>query len=749
MQLYIGFLTIFCIPITLGAGNVGTFDETKFEMNNQTAEVQAPEEESYREPHPPLFSPQSSALSMMRTVAQDGKQRQQSAAPKPPLLTPASRQYSLRMSAEDHHGLSAWEKWTRFRRFPFKLILHALLLIAVTSQLLLLNRNDASYQRAMQRTFACFFMPKGVKDGMGRRLLFTNQGFLMSLAEASQNYFRLNELSAVSFFYRNAPHGPRAVGTTIGGRPSNLNLTPTPFKMRLDVAGNYDPPGPLPLDHWVRDPVDLGPFAAAIAEDRDNVIAGGQKTVPPELARLLDSLMSVTLDMVLCNTLEGRQHGAWEERCFCWHVSTLYNFRQGGNAHLTLSQHIISPCSNQTSIVRYLFSRVGILNLITALLASTYLVLILKSLHASIAVYRRVRLAYPLSHHPLRRRYPTWAHVPWRLKRKFFSFYLLLIGLGTLLSLVSVLLSSYYTRTYSPALWSHKLCAGIGALCLWIGVLRFFQPYPHLYSLIPTLDAAAPRLIPFLAGVFPIFFAFALLGVSLFGRDVLLFASLSHTLSSLWSLMNGDSLYNIINASRATHPVLANLYMYTYITLAIYVVINIIIATTEEAFFHSRHVQRLAHRFLKRSLRQLDEMRECEEEERGVCSKGASMDAQSEEEEAEEWEEEEGGDKEGGVNTVGGGEVVSSRVSTAGSSTFPEIQRGRQRWTETEREWGAEEGDHESGSERRSEKPRRGRSDTLFLVYALERQQEEVFEAILRLLVKDYKIEGRDGGREG
>jgi len=125
------------------------------------------------------------------------------------------------------------------------------------------------------------------------------------------------------------------------------------------------------------------------------------------------------------------------------------------------------------------------------------------------------------------------------------------------------------------------------------------------------------------------------------------------------------------------------------------------------------------------------------------------MDAQSEEEEAEEWEEEEDGDKEGGVNTVGGGEVVSSGVSTAGSSTFPEIQRGRQRWTETEREWGIEEEDHECGSERRSEKPRRGRSDTLFLVYALERQQEEVFEAILRLLVKDYKIEGRDEGREG
>jgi hypothetical protein len=95
------------------------------------------------------------------------------------------------------------EKWTRFRRFPFKLVLHVLLLMAVTSHVLILNRSNAAYQRAMQRTFAYYFMPKGVDDGLGRKVIFTNQGFLACIAVATQHYFQLNQLSTVSFLYRN------------------------------------------------------------------------------------------------------------------------------------------------------------------------------------------------------------------------------------------------------------------------------------------------------------------------------------------------------------------------------------------------------------------------------------------------------------------------------------------------------------------------------------------------------------------
>ena len=171
--------------------------------------------------------------------------------------------------------------------------------------------------------------------------------------------------------------------------------------------------------------------------------------------------------------------------------------------------------------------------------------------------------------------------------------------------------------------------------------------------------------------------------------------------------MNGDSLHDLINASHSTRPVLANLFMFSYISLAIYVVINIIIGTTEEAFFHSRHVQRLAHRFLKRALEQLDEMEGGREDE---------------EEEGEEEEEEEG--REGSVSAAA---VVGRSPTTR--------RRRDQRGGEEEEE---EEEEKEGG---KGGKKGRGRSDTLFLLHVHERQQEEVFETMLRLLVEDYRVD--------
>ena len=463
------------------------------------------------------------------------------------------------MSTADHHALGVWEKWTRFRRFPGKLLLHVALLAALTLQILLLNKQDAAYTRAMHRTFSHYFMPRGVDDGLGRHVIFTNAGFLSSLSEAASNYFEINRLSTVAFLYRN--------NATDSGNGASLGLTPTPFTMRLHLAEDYhtDPLPPLSLHYVVAHPQDLGPFSVRDTTDG--------APLPPTLAVLLDALLAVTLDMVLCNTAKG--NGAGGDQCFCWHVTSQYSFRNGGNAHLTLHPYIDAPCFREASFVNYLFSDVNTLNLVLVVLAVAYLALILRSMAASLALYLRVKRAYHATHphdHPFRRRYATWAAVPWKVKRKFFSTYLLLIGLGTLLTLVSVLLNVVQAHNYSPSVLPHKLCAGLGTLLLWTGLLRFLQPYPALYSLIPTLNAAAPRLLPFLAGFLPIFLAFALLGISLFGRDVVIFSTLPHTLKSMWSLMNGDSLHDIINASHSVRPLVSNVYNLAYIALAIYVV---------------------------------------------------------------------------------------------------------------------------------------------------------------------------------
>lgn len=130
-------------------------------------------------------------------------------------------------------------------------------------------------------------------------------------------------------------------------------------------------------------------------------------------------------------------------------------------------------------------------------------------------------------------RYPTWGAIPWRVKRRFFSTWLLLISLGTALALASAVLNLVQRQNYAPSLLSHKACAGAACFLLWASALRYLEPYPKVYAIIPVVNAAVARLAPFLAGFIPIFVGFALLGMACFGRGTVTFGTFSNVSSFL------------------------------------------------------------------------------------------------------------------------------------------------------------------------------------------------------------------------
>ncbi len=127
-------------------------------------------------------------------------------------------------------------------------------------------------------------------------------------------------------------------------------------------------------------------------------------------------------------------------------------------------------------------------------------------------------------------RYKTWAALPWRVKRRFFSTWLLLICLGTALALASATLNLAQRQNYAPSLLSHKACAGAACFLLWASALRYLEPFPKLYALVPVVNAAVARLVPFLAGFLPIFVGYALLGMACFGRGTATFATFAHVM---------------------------------------------------------------------------------------------------------------------------------------------------------------------------------------------------------------------------
>ena len=108
--------------------------------------------------------------------------------------------------------------------------------------------------------------------------------------------------------------------------------------------------------------------------------------ITPEVAVLLDAVLFIRVNMRICNS-------AHNHHCYCWHITSFYDFLNGGNVRLSLAEHIESPCHNPT-FWDFFHSYLNLLNLIILVLGLVYIILIIKSMVASAALYFRVRETY-------------------------------------------------------------------------------------------------------------------------------------------------------------------------------------------------------------------------------------------------------------------------------------------------------------------------------------------------------------------
>lgn len=194
--------------------------------------------------------------------------------------------------------------------------------------------------------------------------------------------------------------------------------------------------------------------------------------------------------------------------------------------------------------------------------------------------------------------------------------------------------------------------------------------------------------------------------------------------------MNGDSLHNIVWAAQAAGgQFLAHVYMFSYLALAIYVVINIIIATTEESFFKSKKIQRVVHRFLRRALQQLDEMDDYQEE-----YHHAFQSADEEEDRDEDKNGEQDDDEKDRVLVTASSVGVLQDDEKKGA----EVRQQNKRLEKEDKGQDEPAAMYTNGSNRAVP---RGRSDTLFSFHNHEAAEEDTFRTLMMLLIQEYRID--------
>eukprot|EP01132_Coremiostelium_polycephalum_P002270 gene2270-2795_t len=96
----------------------------------------------------------------------------------------------------------------------------------------------------------------------------------------------------------------------------------------------------------------------------------------------------------------------------------------------------------------------------------------------------------------------------------------------------------------------------------------------------------------FILSCLPIAFGYALCGVSLFSEYSDEFSDINQTCETLFALMNGDDIHATFQKVEAAYPypIIAKIYLYSFITLFVVAILNIFIFVIEGAYLSAKDV---------------------------------------------------------------------------------------------------------------------------------------------------------------
>ena len=157
---------------------------------------------------------------------------------------------------------------------------------------------------------------------------------------------------------------------------------------------------------------------------------------------------------------------------------------------------------------------------------------------------------------------------------------------GTVMFIIDIRAVEFASRTL---LVMQQFAFGLGTCGSCFMLVSYMRHSPRLYFLIEAMYRGIPRVMVFLViNVLPIFFGFALFGVTMFNYSPD-FRSVDQASITLVSVIGGDALMTIFRRISGTETtfvaVLGNCYLTLYAALFIYAVLNVALAVVQESFY--------------------------------------------------------------------------------------------------------------------------------------------------------------------
>jgi hypothetical protein len=145
-------------------------------------------------------------------------------------------------------------------------------------------------------------------------------------------------------------------------------------------------------------------------------------------------------------------------------------------------------------------------------------------------------------------------------KKDFFNAWSFISLMGNVIQIFGAGLSLFDTDN---VITSTELLVGFGCMLSYINICRYLSFSKDYSTIFATLQRALPNVLRYLFGVMPIFFGFIFFGLCLFWRSER-FVNTSSTTITLFSLINGDSVFDIFNDLTGVSFFLGQIYCYSF-----------------------------------------------------------------------------------------------------------------------------------------------------------------------------------------
>lgn len=158
-----------------------------------------------------------------------------------------------------------------------------------------------------------------------------------------------------------------------------------------------------------------------------------------------------------------------------------------------------------------------------------------------------------------------------------------LVALGTILFLITQYEEVHHLEIDDVV----SIVYGIGVFLQWCGLLRFLSYFDKYNMLLITLRLALPSVFRFMVCGLIFYIAFLLLGWLVLGPYHPKFKDPSVTSECLFSLVNGDDMFNTyIQMENLSMPafIFSKIYLYVFISLFIYVVLSVFISLISDTY---------------------------------------------------------------------------------------------------------------------------------------------------------------------